>query len=467
VAAQQFLPGAKSNALALAAAFAVGACSGGGGGDSGSVAPPTPQTPGNVLIIVADDCGTDFIRCYNEHPQAPPTPNIDALAADGVLFKNAYVSPTCSPTRAAIMTGRYPFRTGLGEPIKEWLQAEPALALDEVTLPEMLNGASTTHIDSAAFGKWHLSSIDVGDILGPNIQGFDWFEGTFGNFYFGQTYYDHSKIINGIRVPSFVYATTEQVDDAIARLPALQEPWLMYVGFNAAHQPFHAPPPGLHTYTLAGDPEADPFPHECATVQAVDSEIGRLLAALPPQTRDNTTIIFIGDNGSPNEAVVPPSIAGQSKGSLYEGGVNTPLIISGKRVKHGANVCTALVHAVDLFPTVADLFNVDFRVGVGDNRPIDGISLSPYLADPSTPSLRDCVFSQKFTPNGFGPYTSSGWMIRDARWKLIRRTGQPDALFDMQGVDHEGTNLLPGGLDLEQQAAYDFLATQLAAILGS
>src|SRR6185436_15380845 len=152
----QEFPGAHARvAWGLAASLLLGACSGGGGGGGGNVVPTVPDTPGNVLLIVGDDIGNDFIHCYGEHPLAPPTPNIDALAADGVLFKNAYASPTCSPTRASILTGRYPFRTGLGEPIKEWL-FEPALELSEVTIPEMLNTASPTHLDNTAIGKWHL-----------------------------------------------------------------------------------------------------------------------------------------------------------------------------------------------------------------------------------------------------------------------------------------------------------------------
>ena len=166
---------------------------------------------------------------------------------------------------------------------------------------------------------------------------------------------------------------------------------------------------------MAGDPEATPNAHYCATVQALDSELGRLLAALSPQVRANTTIIFVGDNGTPNEAMVPPSVAGKGKGTLFEGGVNVPLIVSGKGVSTGSNVCDALVEAVDLFPTVADLFGVDYRVGVGDNRPIDGLSLESYFSAPSAPSLRTTVFAQKFSPNGASPYLSEGWMIRDQR----------------------------------------------------
>ncbi|MCC7014900.1 MAG: sulfatase-like hydrolase/transferase [Planctomycetes bacterium] len=437
-------------------------CSGGGGSDSGGTVPPTP--PSNVLLIVADDVGVDMLGAYGVHPNFPPTPHIDALIAQGVLFERCYTSPTCSPTRAAILTGRYSFRTGLGQPIQEWLP-EHALQLDEVTVPEMLHASSQGAITSTAIGKWHLGSAAVGDIDHPNLQGFDWFEGTFGNLYFGQTYYDHSKITNGVRESTFVYSTTEQVDDALERIEAMPEPWFLYLAFNAAHQPFHAPPPALHTYTLAGNPDDTPYEHYSAAIQAIDTEVGRLLNSIDSEVLSHTTVIFIGDNGSPNQAVIPPSVPGLSKGSLYEGGVRVPLVVAGPKVTAHGERCSALINSVDLFPTIANLMGVDMRAGIGDNRPIDGVAFDAYLTDPAHSSLRAWAIAEKFSPNGFGPYASQGWMIRDERWKVIRRTGQPDFFFDMDGLAFEGVNLAAGALTPEQQAAYDRLSAQLAAVL--
>ncbi|MCY3001673.1 MAG: sulfatase-like hydrolase/transferase [Planctomycetota bacterium] len=425
---------------------ALGSC---GAGTAGAV---DAREPSNVLLVVADDVGVDMLAAYGVHPNAPPTPNLDALIADGVLFERAYTPPTCSPTRSAILTGRLSFRTGLGQPIDEWLP-EFALQLDERTLPEVLKAGSATPIATSAIGKWHLGSVAVGDVDHPNLQGFDWFEGPFGNLFLNQDYFDYAKILNGVRVQSQVYATTDQVDDAIARVQAMPEPWFLYVGFSAAHTPLHAPPQNLHTYTLSGDPDASRFEHYCAMVQAMDTELGRLLAAIPPDVRARTTVVFIGDNGSPNQVVTPPSIPSQSKGSLYEGGVRVPLLIAGRdAVAKGAR-CSALVQSVDLFPTVIELMEADLEQGVGDNRPIDGRSITRYLSQPLAPSQRTFAVAEKFEPNGFGPYTSTGAMVRDARWKLIRRSGLPDALFDLQGLDREGVDLNDGSLTAEESAA--------------
>lgn len=422
---------------------------GGGGGDGGT---PPPPEPANVMVLVLDDVGVDMLGAFDVHPSFPPTPNIDALIADGVLFERCYTPPSCSPTRAAVLTGRHSFRTGIGQPINELLP-EPALLLSERTLPEVLAAGSARPIASSAIGKWHLGSESAGGADHPNLQGFEWFEGPLGNLFNNQTYFNYAKIRNGVRYTSDVYATTDQVNDALGRIAAMPEPWLLWVGFSAAHTPLHAPPAHLHTYSLAGDPAATPYEHYCAMVQALDTELGRLLAGIDPAVRARTTVILLGDNGSPQQVVIPPSIPSQSKGSLFEGGVRVPLVISGHQVAARGQRCLSLVQTVDLFPTIVGLFGADLEQGVGDGRPIDGRDLAPYLADVAATPLRPYVAVDKFEPNGFGPYTEKGAMIRDERWKLIRRSGQPDALFDLEGRDREGPDLNTGTLDGEQQKA--------------
>ncbi len=422
-------------------------CGGGGGGS----APPPPE-PANVLVVVMDDVGVDMLGAYGVHPTFPPTPNIDALIADGVLFERCYTPPSCSPTRAAVLTGRHSFRTGIGQPISELLP-EPALELGERTIPEVLAAGSERPIATAAIGKWHLGSESVGGPDHPNLQGFEWFDGPLGNLFTNQTYFNYAKIRNGVRYTSTVYATTDQVDDALGRVAAMPEPWFLWLGFSAAHTPLHAPPAHLHTYALSGAPEDTPYEHYCAMVQAMDTELGRLLAGIPAEVRARTTVILIGDNGSPQQVVIPPSVPSQSKGSLFEGGVRVPLVISGHQVAARGLRCQSLVQSVDLFPTIVGLFGADLALGVGDGRDIDGIDLGPYLADVTAAPLRPYVVVDKFEPNGFGPYTEQGAMIRDPRWKLIRRSGQPDAFFDLEGRDREGVDLNRGALDGEQQKA--------------
>jgi arylsulfatase A-like enzyme len=428
--------------------------------------PPASSLRGNVLLVVADDLGIDGVGCYGAHPDAPPTPNLDALAAEGILFRSAYTDPTCSPSRAAMLTGRYGYRTFLGQPINENLP-EYSLQQPEITLAEAVHNVSAP-IAVSAVGKWHLGSASNGGPLHPNQQGFDWFGGTLGNMFWPtQSYYSHYKVINGVQTNSTVYATTEQVDDAIARIQAMPEPWFLYVAFNAPHQPFHAPPSNLHDYHLFGNPDDTPDVHFHAAIQAMDRELGRLLASLAPAKRDRTTIFFVGDNGSPNEATTPPFEAGKAKGTLYEGGVHVPLIVAGRGVRSPGRESTALINSVDLFPTVLDLLGIDEQAAIVDGRPIDGVSMLPYMLDATQASLRTWVFAERFTPNGLGPYQAVGRMVRDERWKLIQRAGQVDLFYDMENLLLERESLLPGTLSPEQFDAYRRLKSVLIALARS
>jgi arylsulfatase A-like enzyme len=123
------------------------------------------------------------------------------------------------------------------------------------------------------------------------------------------------------------------------------------------------------------------------------------------------------------------------------------------------------VQAVDLFPTVVELMGADLALGLGDSRPIDGVSLAPYLANPTRAPLREYVVVNRFSPNGFDPYESYGAMIRDTRWKLVRRDGQPDALYDMQGLVLEGANLNDGDMTTEEAAQLARLQAALSSAI--
>ena len=428
--------------------------------------PPSyrPPRPGNVLLIVGDDLGCDMLGSFGQHPAAPPTPTLDMLAANGVSFVSTYTDPICSPSRAAMLTGRYGVRTGMGMPIEPSLP-EFALPQVEVTLPERLQELAPWPVAASAIGKWHLNSALDGP-TSPNHQGFEFYQGTEGNLSFGQSYTSYVKVLNGVYGQASQYATSDQVDDALKRIGTMPEPWFLYLGFNASHKPFHAPPASLHSYPLAGPPSASPELHYRAAVQAMDTELGRLLASIDPIVLARTTIVFIGDNGSPNEAILPPTVAGKNKGTLYEGGVHVPLIISGHRVEQPGSRCYELVNSVDLFPTVLELFGADSTSPLPSSKRIDGISLMPYLDQPLHPALRDWVFASRFTPNGFGPYTSLGYMLRTLRWKLIYRLGQGELFFDMASAQGESHDLLSGPLTAEELAAFGYMKQQLATIVG-
>ncbi len=425
-----------------------------------------PPRPGNVLFILADDIGIDMVQQFGGQTTAPPTPNIDQLCASGVSFVNHFVDPICSPTRTTILTGRYSMRSLIGRPIHEW-QSAWSLPLTTLTLPKVLATHSVWPVAMSAIGKWHLGTVNNGGDLHPNLMGFPYFAGVMGNFNFGADYTNWTKVVNGVSSQSTTYATTEQVDDAIARIGAMPEPWFLYLAFSAAHIPFHAPPAHLHSYNLSGPPDQTPAEHYRASVQAMDTEIGRLLQSMSPEVRASTTIVFMGDNGSVTQAVLPPNIPGQAKGTLYDGGIRVPLVISGNGVEHPGSRCYAMTQGVDLFPTVLELFGVNPQVASAPAQPLDGQSLMQYLERPWTPSQRQYVYAQRFDPNGPPPYQSAGFMIRDTRWKYIERQGSGSLFFDLaSGPNAETVNLLDTPpLTLEQSQALARLQRALAEVM--
>jgi len=440
-------------------------CAGVAAAQFGAVWAGPGDAPRNVLVIVADDVGIDMIHQFGSHPASAPTPNIDQLCAEGVSFMNAFTDPICSPTRAGIMTGRYAVRSLIGRPIHEWQNAW-SLPLTTPTLPKLIAQHAPTPVAMFAVGKWHLGTVNNGDTLHPNLSGFPHFSGILGNFSLGTEYTNWTKVVNGVSSNSTTYATTDQVDDAIARIGVMPEPWFLYLGFSAAHIPFHAPPANLHTYNLSGPPDATPVEHYRAAVQAMDTEIGRLMQSIAPEVRENTTVIFLADNGSVTDAVLPPGIPNHSKGTLFEGGVRVPFVISGAGVAYPGSRCYALVQGVDVFSTTLDVLGIDPQVATPATGPSDGLSLLPYLARPWAASRREFVYAQRFDPNGPPPYTAAGYMVRDARWKYIDRGGPGNLFFDLaNGAGAEQVNLFDQPLDVEQTAALKRLRSYLARIV--
>ncbi len=413
-----------------------------------------PQaTQPNLVLIVADDLGVDMVSVYAEGTNPPCTPNIDGLAAEGMLFRNAWANPLCSPTRATFLTGRYGFRTGIGRPLGN---TESGLALSELTLPEMLTG-----YDSAASGKWHLNG-DLGNTH-PNDTGF----GSYAGSLHGKVsdYFNWTKVTNGLSSTSTNYVVTETVDDAISAMGGMQEPWLLYVSLNAIHSPFHVPPSSLcpppgsgcgpgggFCRSLGGSPSDTRMAK--AMAEAMDTEIGRLLTAVDGADPD-AYVVFLGDNGTPGQVSEAPFLGPHAKGSMYEGGVNVPLIVTGPSVVNAE--CDALVAAVDLFATFAEL--------AGETSTAeDSLSMVPYFTNPSL-SLRSTVYAESFANGSSFPASNHEQALRGERFKLIRRYqgGISEEFYDLALDPFETTNLLPG-LNALQQLSYDLFDAELATL---
>lgn len=386
-----------------------------------------PAVRRNIVLILADDFGVDLVGAYGEGANPPCTPNLDALAQDGILFRNAWANPICSPTRATTLTGRYAFRHGFGS-VGGGMNS-PGLSLLETTLPEALPGFS-----SAALGKWHVQGSQ--GPTHPNDSGFWYYAGGLGGGV--GDYFDWSKTIDGVSSNVTTYATSDTADEAILAAETLPQPFFLYVAFNAPHSPFHVPPaelcdpPGACACDSLGTNPSNTERGK-AMVEAMDHELGRMLAGIRAVAPD-PLVVFIGDNGTPRALTEPPFDNNRAKGSMYEGGVNVPFIVAGAGVAQGE--CQGLVGVNDLHATFAEW------VGATSEAE-DSVSLVPYFLDPLRPSLRETVFTQTFTPNGDGPYTENDRAVRNARYKLIRRIGEPDELYDLDQDPFEDTDLVP------------------------
>lgn len=418
----------------------------------------------NVLMVLLDDVGVDMVGCYSEGEIPATTPVINGLAKEGVLFRNAWSNPCCSPTRATILTGRYGFRTGIGFVVSK---GGHDLPLSELTLPEVFAG---TNHSNAGFGKWHLANMTGNDQHHhPNLSGFDHWVGNYHNLKQPQNYEWWMKTTNGVMVFTDEYATSATVDAFLEWQEDQTGPWFAYLAFHAAHEPWHAPPGNLHTEFLPPvSPRLRPRPFYRAAIEAADMELGRLLAGLGPLL-DQTNVVVVGDNGTPRTVSLPPFESSHAKLTPYEGGINVPLIVTGPAVRRGNVECQALVNTTDLFTTSLELAGYDPAQVLPPGHTHDSISLAPYLVDVNHPPLREWVYSEIWKPNGFGPKNLDHRMLRDDRYKIIRSGTDMYQMYDLELDPFELVNIVEraGGMTDEEQARFDALVVALDALLAS
>jgi arylsulfatase B len=424
--------------------------------------------PTNILLVVADDLGTDKVGVYGEHPLAPPTPQLDAFAREGLLFRNAWSNPSCSPTRAALLTGRHARRTGVGRVVDAYDSGAYALPSREILIPELLALAPDAWTTSFV-GKWHLAAWEAPAVArNPLDQGFQRALSHVSNIDQSsdrsrvESYYDWEVAEDGVLAWHTEYLTTWQVDQTIAQVQSLPEPWFVELALTAPHTPLNSPPESLYTqpFTPPGDTQAERY-H--VVVEALDTELGRLFSVID---RSDTLVLFVSDNGTPDHAILAPLDPAHGKLSLFQGGIHVPMWAVGPQVRTPGAETAALVEAVDVFATVAEVAGVPLGALVdetGQAVPIDGRSILPILDDPAA-SVHDVVYAEDFYPLGLGSAPEgSGRAVRNARFKLLADdiTGQ-EALYDLAGRVDDGPNLLLAGpLSPDAQAGYDALRAAL------
>lgn len=411
----------------------------------------------NVLLVIADDLGSDSLNLFSG-TGGPPTPTLDSLANTGVRFTNCWGSPTCSPARAQILTGRYGFRTGVGN-----VGAVPSL--DEGTIAQAFKSGGYA---SGCFGKWHLANQTNGNRTNPNLMGFDHYSGNLGGGL--QNYSSWTKITNGMVAngpnnPETNYATSQVATEASNWIQQRgSNPWFCWVAFNAPHAPFHLPPSDLHSSNLTGtnaDIAANPRDYYLAMVEAMDTEIGRILDEMDPAVRANTVVIFVGDNGTPGQVTPNPEVFTGSKGSLFEGGVRIPCIMSGSIVQAPGRAHDGLISLVDLFTTLLDAAGVSESV-IPEGAATDSQSFASYLSDSNAPPVRTCQFTERFVSPSSAPSNNDGKTIRLGDWKLIRNDNGAESFFNLPD---ENTNLADGSLTATEQTQYQVLNNKLDSLL--
>ncbi len=447
-----------------------------------SVASSRAKSPRNTLIILVDDYGVDASPLYpvadpnnptssSPNVNAQATPNLASLLNRGVRFTNAWANPSCSPTRATMFTGRYGFRTGVGMPIAP-TATQGMLDLNEFGLPRALDANPQLGYAHANVGKWHLSKQPDD----PNAAGWGFYSGSLIGLIdvnSPDSYYTWNKTVQGVTTPGHsIYATTDNVNDAITWVSEQDgqgKPWLLWLGLMAPHSPFQLPPNNLHDYddlpNTAEDIAANPVPYFKAMVQAMDTELGRLLAHV---SLDETNVVFLGDNGTDARVVRPPFDATRAKGTLYEGGLRVPLIVAGPDVDAPNRVSPALVNTSDLYATVLELSGVNVAATVPAGVALDSVSLVPVLRNAAGPR-RSWAFAEQFNSSGFGvpPTFQTGKTIRNPRYKLIQLENGTAEFYDLVTDPYEKRNLLLSSLTQIEQAAYLGLSDKLTALLGS
>ncbi|WP_299682261.1 sulfatase-like hydrolase/transferase [uncultured Tenacibaculum sp.] len=377
-------------------------------------------TKPNILLIIADDMGLDATPGYSVGGIKPNMPNLQSMINNGVRFENLWSYPTCTPTRSSILTGKYGFRTGV-------MQVDDELSTSETSIQKYLkdNGAG---YQNAVIGKWHLSR----DANHPNELGIDYYAGLLNGAV--TSYWNWTLTENGVQNNSTEYTTTKFTDLAIDWVKDQDTPWFLWLAYNAPHTPFHLPPTELHSQgnlpTDEASIDANPQPYYMAMIEAMDSEIGRLLNSMSEEERNNTVVIFMGDNGTPNQ-VAQEYRNRRVKGTVYQGGVNVPMIIYGKDVNRFSEAESALVNTTDLFATIANIAGVNVST-INDSR-----SFWSIASNSSNVMLRDYAYTEIGRDSGTEDIT-----VRNENYKYILFSNGTEAFYNVFNDFFETNNLL-------------------------
>jgi len=399
----------------------------------------------NILMLFADDLGWGELGCQG-NPQIP-TPHIDSIASNGLRCTQGYVAATyCSPSRAALMTGRYPTRFG-----HEFNSVANVvgLSLKEVTMADRLKAEGYA---TCCVGKWHLGQQPENR---PTRRGFDEFYGTLANTpFFHPTNFVDSRISDDVRAvtdDSF-YTTDAYAERAVDWLGKQKDrPWFLYLPFNAQHAPLQAPQKYLDRFPNIADEKRKIF---AAMLSAMDDAVGRVLAKVREMGQEeNTLVFFVADNGGPTESTTSQN--GPLNGfkmTTYEGGPRVPFLVQWKGKLPTGKTYDLPVINLDILPTVLAAGGTSIDPG----WKLDGVNLLPYLTGANTARPHETLYWR------YGPQ----WAVRHGDMKLVVSrggSGQPE-LYDLSKDIGEKNNLASSQPEKvkQLQALYDAWSAEQA-----
>jgi arylsulfatase B len=421
------------------------------------------QAQRNVVLIIADDLGSDWCGFQENRIDTVNLPNVRKLLSRGVRFSNAWSNPVCSPSRAGMLTGRYSFRTGVGNVIVNPMSTQ--LDTAEMTIPKLLKNANApTKYATANVGKWHLQTQNPANLNNPSKMGYDYYAGCFAAEV--ADYYNWSKVTNGVASTSTTYATVDNTNNAITWMSQQgTKPFFLWLAYNAPHFPIHLPPDSLITnHSLSGtaaDIAANQKAYFKVMAEAMDNRIGKVFDWLQANNKlDSTDIIFVGDNGDDKTAAQTP--VARIKGTVYQAGVTVPFIIAGPSVKNPGRVSNALVNLQDIFATVVELTGyTNWQTQIAANKPVDSKSLVPILKNTAT-TARPWAFTEVFGSTA----AADAKAIRNQDYKLLNFDSGKQEFYNLTNDPNEATNLLTRTLTATERTNYNYLCTEMGLLLG-
>lgn len=415
---------------------------------------PEPETAGevttkrpNIVLFLTDDQGWGDVG-FNGN-EVIETPTIDQIAQQGVSFKRFYVNPVCSPTRAALLTGRHSLRTG----VFSVTRGGEKMRSGEITLAESLKELGYA---TGLFGKWHNGAQYPHD---PNGQGFDEYLGIVDGH---QTlYFDSTLMKNGEKVKTKGYIADVTTDAAIDFIRENKEqPFFAYVPFNTPHGPFEVPESYYKKYLNKGLSKLDASIY--GMVENLDDNMGRVLATLKElELEKDTIVLFLTDNGPafPHKNSRYNGGMKGSKGSVDEGGVRVPLFVHWPGQIEGGREIKTMAQHIDLFPTLLSLVGGESP----QDRVIDGEDLSPLLLghqnDAEWPERNIYIHHFRNTVReGQTAVAPSPGAIRASRWLATYQRNEQWYLYDLERDPLQKQDVAASQPQLLERLKADYLA---------